>query len=71
MDCGFAGKYGVVDVLTKEEVWNQDILLSVVFSLVDICDYYREHNITLQISHDGCGQWMRTKDIDPLYTPYR
>ena len=37
---GFAGKYGVVDVLTKEEVWNQDILLSVVFSLVDICDYY-------------------------------
>ena len=35
----------------------------------DICDYYREHNITLQISHDGCGQWMRTKVIDPLYTP--
>ena len=35
----------------------------------DICDYYRKHNITLQISHDGCGQWMRTKDIDPLYTP--
>lgn len=35
----------------------------------DICDYYREHNMTLQISHDGCGQWMRTRDIDPLYTP--
>lgn len=34
----------------------------------DIVDYYREHHITLQISHDGCGQWMRTKDIDPLYT---
>ena len=36
----FVGKYGVVDVLTKEEVWNQDILLSVIFSLVDICNYY-------------------------------
>ena len=34
----------------------------------DICDYYREHKMTLQISHDGCGQWMRTKDIDPLYS---
>lgn len=37
---GFSGMYGVADVLTKEEVWNQDILLSAVFSLVDICDYY-------------------------------
>ena len=37
---GYTGKYNVADVLTKEEVWNQDILLSVVFSLVDICDYY-------------------------------
>lgn len=37
---GFTGKYSVVDVLTKEEVWNQDILLSVIFSLVDICDCY-------------------------------
>ena len=35
----------------------------------DICDYYREHKMTMQISHDGCGQWMRTKDVDPLYTP--
>ena len=33
----------------------------------DICDYYREHNMHLQISHDGCGQWMRTGDIDPIY----
>lgn len=33
----------------------------------DICDYYKENNISLQISHDGCGQWMRTKDVDPLY----
>ena len=35
----------------------------------DIVDYYRKHNMTLQISHDGCGQWMRTKEVDPLYTP--
>ena len=33
----------------------------------DIRDYYIEKGITLQISHDGCGQWMRTGDIDPLY----
>lgn len=37
---GFTGKYNVADVLTKEEVWNQDVVLSVVFSLVDICEYY-------------------------------
>jgi sulfatase maturation enzyme AslB (radical SAM superfamily) len=33
----------------------------------DIVDYYIENKITLQISHDGCGQWMRTGEIDPLY----
>ena len=37
---GFSGMYRVADVLTKEGVWNQDILLSAVFSLVDICDCY-------------------------------
>lgn len=33
----------------------------------DICDYYKEQNITMQLSHDGCGQWMRTKELDPLF----
>ena len=33
----------------------------------DIVDYYMDNNFKLQISHDGCGQWMRTGDIDPLY----
>lgn len=37
---GFTKKYNVVDVLTKEEVWNQDLIMSVIFSLVDICEYY-------------------------------
>lgn len=36
----FTRKYSVADVLTKEEVWNQDLVLSVVFSLVNICEYY-------------------------------
>lgn len=36
----FVGKYTVVDVLTKEEVWNQDLILSAIFSLVDICENY-------------------------------
>ena len=33
----------------------------------EICDYIKEHKMTCQISHDGCGQWMRTGEIDPLY----
>lgn len=37
---GTTRKYNASDVLTKEDVWNQDILLSVVFSLVDICEFY-------------------------------
>lgn len=42
---GFTGKYNVADVLTKEDVWNQDILLSSVFLLADICDYYINRNL--------------------------
>ena len=37
---GFTGKYSVVDVLTKEDVWIQDIVLSAIFSLVGICENY-------------------------------
>lgn len=36
----YTEKYNVADVLTKEEVRNQDLVLSVVFSLVDIYEYY-------------------------------
>lgn len=42
---GFTGKYSVADVLTKEEVWNQDIVLGVVFSLVDVCEKYINNKI--------------------------
>ena len=42
---GHTRKYSVVDVLTKEEVWNQDILLSVVFAFIDICKYYNCNNL--------------------------
>lgn len=37
---GFIGKYTATDVLTKEEVWSQDILLNVIFSLMAIADLY-------------------------------
>ena len=30
-------------------------------------DYLIEHNIHYQLSHDGCGQFIRTGIIDPLY----
>lgn len=32
----------------------------------DICEYYKEHNISIQLSHDGIGQWVRTGDFDPV-----
>lgn len=32
----------------------------------DVCNYLREHHIHVQLSHDGLGQWIRTKDVDPL-----
>lgn len=39
----FGGKYSVVDVLTKEEVRSEDILMNVIFSLIEICYYYSEN----------------------------
>lgn len=41
----FTGKYNAVDVLTKEEVWSQDILLSVVFTLIEICNCYNNNRL--------------------------
>ena len=38
----FAGKYSAVDVLTKEEVSETDILLNLLFFLINICNYYQE-----------------------------
>ncbi len=38
----YGAKYSVPDVLTKDEVWSEDILLNVTFSLVDICLFFKE-----------------------------
>lgn len=38
----YGAKYSVPDVLTKEEVWSEDIILNVTFSLVDICFCYNK-----------------------------
>lgn len=38
----YGAKYSVPDVLTKEEVWSEDILLNVTFSLVNICLLFKE-----------------------------
>ena len=35
----------------------------------EACDFLREHHVTLQLSHDGLGQWVRTNDIDPMDFP--
>lgn len=42
---GFTGKYTATDVLTKEEVWSQDILLNVIFSLIDISNLYNDNKL--------------------------
>lgn len=39
---GYGRKYTAVDVLTKEDVRENDILLNLVFLLVDICHFYKE-----------------------------
>lgn len=36
------------------------------FLIDEWIDWIEEHNIHVQLSHDGLGQWMRTQDIDPL-----
>lgn len=36
------GKYSAVDVLTKEEARETDILLNLIFFLLEICNYYQE-----------------------------
>lgn len=35
----------------------------------EIVDFIKEHNLTIQLSHDGLGQYVRTKNIDPLDFP--
>lgn len=42
---GFTKKYNVSDVLTKEEVWHQDILLNTIFSLIDISNLYNVNKL--------------------------
>lgn len=42
---GFTKKYNVSDVLTKEEVWHQDILLNAIFSLIDISNLYNVNKL--------------------------
>lgn len=32
----------------------------------DICEYYTKNDIKIQLSHDGIGQWIRTRDFDPM-----
>lgn len=32
----------------------------------DICQWHTDNKVTLQISHDGLGQWIRTGDVEPL-----
>lgn len=32
----------------------------------EVADYHRKHNIHIQLSHDGLGQFLRTRDIDIL-----
>ena len=35
----------------------------------EACDFLQEHNMGIQLSHDGLGQWIRTNDFDPMNIP--
>ena len=54
------------------EKYNIEITLSgstngLAFLDKDKTEWFLKHNdIRMQLSHDGLGQWIRTKDIDPL-----
>ena len=37
--------------------------------LDEIYDFCKQHNIHIQLSHDGCGQHLRTEKLDPLDIP--
>lgn len=32
-----------------------------------IYDFHKKYGLTIQLSHDGVGQWIRSKGFDPLY----
>ena len=34
-----------------------------------IYEEHKKHGLTIQLSHDGVGQFIRSKDFDPLYDP--
>jgi len=35
----------------------------------EIVEFIKEHHLSIQLSHDGLGQYVRTKNIDPLDFP--
>lgn len=35
----------------------------------EIVEFIRKHHLSIQLSHDGLGQYVRTKNIDPLDFP--
>ena len=56
----------------KEREWKLDAHTStngIACVVKEWTDFLHEHNIHLQLSHDGLAQWVRTKTIDPMDMP--
>lgn len=63
----------MVENLTKicQEIgfgsWNfSDSTNGIALLRDDICEWHEKNKVGIQLSHDGLGQWIRTKDIEPL-----
>ena len=61
----------LVDVLRKE--WPEcTITIStngLLLGAKHIVDWILENKISIQLSHDGLGQWIRSQEVDPLEKP--
>jgi len=61
----------LVDVLRKE--WPECTLTistnGLLLGAKHIVDWILENKISIQLSHDGLGQWIRSQEVDPLEKP--
>lgn len=58
----------LINVLRKE--WPECSLTistnGLLLGSMSVVDYLIDNKISVQLSHDGWGQWIRTKEVDPL-----
>ena len=53
----------------KEHISFSDSTNGIALLRDDICEWHQRNNVHIQLSHDGLGQFVRTRDIDVLEFP--